>query len=144
MIRKRAEIYILKDGKIYIGTKSKEIEIPGGKVERGESPRDAAVRETLEEVGIKVKNIQNLANIPFVTKFPPGNKIQTRLTYSFKADFNGFDKRKWGAGPEGKLYPALVKIDKLIKYFNNKVKITKEQWEENQYNYTIKMLELVK
>jgi 8-oxo-dGTP pyrophosphatase MutT (NUDIX family) len=144
MIRKRAEIYVLKDGKVYIGTKGKEIEIPGGKVEKSESPRDAAVRETLEEVGIKVKNIQNLTNIPFVTKFPPGNKIPIRLTYSFKADFDGFDKRKWGSGPEGKLYPALIEIDKLIKYFKNKIKTIKEQWEKDQYKYTIKMLELIK
>lgn len=30
-------------------------EVPGGKVERGESPRDAAVREMREELGVRIK-----------------------------------------------------------------------------------------
>ncbi len=43
--------------------------IPGGKVESGESPEDAAKRETLEEAGIKIKIIPGseiVETYPFV------------------------------------------------------------------------------
>lgn len=36
-------------------------EFPGGKIERGESPEDCAVREVREEVGLTVKAVHRLA-----------------------------------------------------------------------------------
>lgn len=35
---------------------------PGGKVERGEEPRDAAIREVLEEVGIELDDVRPIGD----------------------------------------------------------------------------------
>ncbi len=146
MIRKRAELYILRDGKVYVGVQGNRLDIPGGGVLKGESPLDGAVRETLEEIGIKVKNIKKLADKPASLKFPPGSKYSGQLIYSFRADFDGVNKEKWGVGPEGKLHPATVDIGKLIKYFEKRISKTKphETWRIIFYNNTIEMLKLLK
>lgn len=140
MYRKRGELYILSNGKIYVGTRGKHIEIPGGKVEKGESPRDAAKRETLEEIGVKVKNIQKLANKPFTIKLPAGSEKSIQLTYSFRCEFDGFDKRTWGSGPEGKYHPVSIEINKLIKYFENSINSIKDEWRKQYYRNTINIL----
>lgn len=49
---------ITEDGKIILTKhKNRGWEIPGGKVEPGESPLEAAHRELLEETGVKVKDL---------------------------------------------------------------------------------------
>jgi 8-oxo-dGTP diphosphatase len=35
-------------------------DIPGGAVEKGETPRDAAMREAEEEIGVKVKEVEEV------------------------------------------------------------------------------------
>ncbi|MEX2286887.1 MAG: (deoxy)nucleoside triphosphate pyrophosphohydrolase [Planctomycetaceae bacterium] len=40
-------------------------EFPGGKCEPGESPRDCAVRECLEETGLRVEPLELLLSVPF-------------------------------------------------------------------------------
>ncbi len=48
----------LKDGKfLMVRNPKRGWEFPGGKVERGETPREAAMRECLEEAGAKLKNV---------------------------------------------------------------------------------------
>lgn len=44
-----------------------EISFPGGKIEECESPVDAAMRETWEELGIKKENIEILAELDYAT-----------------------------------------------------------------------------
>jgi len=39
---------------------------PGGKVEPGESPKEAAVRETKEEVGVEVTDLTKVGELEFV------------------------------------------------------------------------------
>jgi 8-oxo-dGTP diphosphatase len=56
-------VLILKDGKVLFGKrKSAHGEgtwaPPGGHLEYGETPEDCAIRETLEETGIQIKNIR--------------------------------------------------------------------------------------
>lgn len=58
---KVAAALIVRDGKILVGQRKKadshglKWEFPGGKVERGESPRDALARELEEELGIQAR-----------------------------------------------------------------------------------------
>ncbi|MBA2465390.1 MAG: NUDIX domain-containing protein [Nocardioidaceae bacterium] len=54
-----AAAVIVKDDRVLLGRRAKapfagEWEVPGGFVERGEHPSDAAVREVFEELGIEV------------------------------------------------------------------------------------------
>ncbi len=52
-------VIVIKDGKVLIGTRKDNSLVcgPGGHIEMGESPEEAASRETREEFGINVANI---------------------------------------------------------------------------------------
>lgn len=62
-------VIVIKDGKILVGTRKDNGLIcgPGGHVEIGETPEDAAVRETREEFGI---NIAELIPVAFIDGMP--------------------------------------------------------------------------
>ncbi|MFW6301667.1 MAG: NUDIX hydrolase [Bacillota bacterium] len=47
-------------------TQPGEISFPGGRVEKGETPSQAAIRETIEELGISMKNINPLGKLDFL------------------------------------------------------------------------------
>jgi 8-oxo-dGTP diphosphatase len=57
-----ADMYVIREGKFLVLTRSGSVGsgveyIPGGLVERGEDPRDAAIRETREETGLDVRDV---------------------------------------------------------------------------------------
>lgn len=63
-IRKAVRCYLIKDNKVVV-TKYKNgnkkegyYDIPGGKIEDGEIPRQTAIREMKEETGIDIKNLK--------------------------------------------------------------------------------------
>ena len=56
-------VFVIRNGKILLidkktGLGKGKVNGPGGKVEPGESPRDCAVREYREELGLTVSNLQ--------------------------------------------------------------------------------------
>lgn len=68
-IRKAVRCYLIKDNKVAV-TKYKQgnkkegyYDIPGGKIEEGESPKETAIREMKEETGLKVKNLKYKGNM---------------------------------------------------------------------------------
>ena len=63
-IRKAVRCYLVRDNKVVV-TKYKEgkkkagyYDIPGGKIEGGETPEQTAIREMKEETGLKIKNLK--------------------------------------------------------------------------------------
>ena len=56
-------------------------ELPGGKVDDGEQPEFAAVRECLEETGVKCRNLRSL-----VTYFPGLDNFNNRTSLFFSDD----------------------------------------------------------
>lgn len=63
-IRKAVRCFLIKDNKVVV-TKYKQgslkegyYDIPGGKIEEGEIPKQTAIREMKEETGIDVKNLR--------------------------------------------------------------------------------------
>ena len=68
-VRKAVRCYLIKDNKVVV-TKYKEsnkksgyYEIPGGKIEEGETSEQAAIREMKEETGLNVKNLKYKGNM---------------------------------------------------------------------------------
>lgn len=70
--RERAEMYALKDGKIY-GSKHDNgtFGVYGGGIDPGEDAATAAEREFMEEAGWKVKNVRPLPFDPLVKEWTP-------------------------------------------------------------------------
>ena len=63
-IRKAVRCYLIKDNKVVV-TKYKKgnrkegyYDIPGGKIEEGEIPKQTAIREMKEETGMDIKNLK--------------------------------------------------------------------------------------
>ena len=115
IIRKRAECWILQNGKLWVGVKNGKITIPGGTLEDDESPKVAAVRETKEEVGIKAVNLRLLCDDLVVRD--SWNGWTHAQTYSYQADFGGIDERVLGHGPEGSFHRVQMPIKKVENYF---------------------------
>mgnify|MGYP000491247489 FL=1 len=63
-IRKAVRCYLIKDYEVVvtkykIGNKKEGYyDIPGGKIEEGESPKQTAIREMKEETGIEIQNLK--------------------------------------------------------------------------------------
>jgi ADP-ribose pyrophosphatase YjhB (NUDIX family) len=126
--------FIIKDNKILVIRNKKEnrgLEIPGGHVERNETPEAALKRECLEEASVTIKDIRIsiLYEIldPQATKYPKrshqvfyiahtdeihhfveNEEIQERLFL----DYNEFKKMEWSQE-----YPDLV--DAVLKQIKN-------------------------
>ncbi len=63
-IRKAVRCYLIKDNEVVV-TKYKKgnkkegyYDIPGGKIEEGETPKQTAIREMQEETGIEIQNLK--------------------------------------------------------------------------------------
>jgi 8-oxo-dGTP diphosphatase len=69
--RERATLcFLIQDGQILLIRKKRglgagKINGPGGRIEPGEEPHECAVRETSEEVGLTVLNVQNRGELHF-------------------------------------------------------------------------------
>lgn len=64
-IRKAVRCYLIKDNKVVVikykqgNRKAGYYDIPGGKIEDGEIPKQTAIREMQEETGIDIKNLKH-------------------------------------------------------------------------------------
>lgn len=94
MVRHLTLMILKRDGKILLGTKKRgfgmgKINGVGGKVEPGETIREAAIRETFEEVGIRVNDCRDFGQVVFRELYFAG-KPETDVLHIFVSeDFSG-------------------------------------------------------
>jgi ADP-ribose pyrophosphatase len=101
----RAGVVIVRNGSILLTRQYRFLknalswEIPGGKVEKSESPETAAARECQEETGVIVRNLRQLA-----VYYPGLDNVQNRTTIfwtndwdegEFKADKSEIEEIHW-------------------------------------------------
>ncbi len=88
--------------------------VPGGRVEIGESPLDAAVRETLEETGIRVTGVSALAHTTYIRQ-----RDKSKATVSFIFEAGQWEGALLPADPDGLVIQAcFVPIDKALRLMN--------------------------
>lgn len=88
-IESRHVLVVIKQGEQWLLTKHtiRGIEFPGGKAEPGESIEQAAVRETMEETGVTIKNIHSFAEYVVFTDPPFSKAVFTGEITDVKKDF---------------------------------------------------------
>ena len=106
MGRLRAQAIVIKDDKILllktrIGDRE-DYELPGGGIEEGETPEDAAIRELFEETGIKGEVVRLASkyyngfaeeyNYSFLVKMVEGNLTQQ---YNIEGEKNYIQAVEW-------------------------------------------------
>ena len=100
--RLRSEVLIHKDGKVLLTVNPSESGVwhglPGGGVEEGQTPEEAAIAESLEEVGIKVKNLRDSGETQVKEGYLARKGQEHRQTayrgsktHLFEADFDAHD-----------------------------------------------------
>lgn len=97
----RAVLSFIRDsGKLLLIHKKKglgagKINAPGGRIAPGETPRQAAIRETIEEVHMEPKNPQKRGELFF--QFKDGYKLHGEVFFS--TEFTGTPDETEEAGP---------------------------------------------
>lgn len=129
-VRNAVRSFVIVDGKVLCIKYKKEnigyIDIPGGKIEYGETSIEAAIREVREETGIEVNNLEEVGNViieypdrtynmnVFVTSDYSGNVRNTAENDAFFIDIEDLLK-------EEKRYAITYLLDNEFKNdFNNR------------------------
>ncbi|MBP2031710.1 8-oxo-dGTP pyrophosphatase MutT (NUDIX family) [Clostridium algifaecis] len=104
-----------------------DICLPGGKIEKGESPEKAAVRETMEELNLTRQSIDfigdmdyvvtpfNFIMFPFVSRLNSQKEIvpnETEVDHIFKVPLKFFIETK----PDSYELPVVQKLDEKFPY----------------------------
>ena len=113
---------------------------PGGGVEKGQSLEDAAKMESLEELGVEIKNpvliTKDTYEVDWHTMFAAGipmtSKIKERMKYFrgqkihfMKAEYVGINKKYYGRDNDA-MKPVVITKQKLIK------ELRKNSWTVNR------------
>ena len=76
-----------RDGKFLVvfSAKDRNVSLPGGGIEKGETPEQAIYREFLEEAGYKVKSAEEVVRVHSYWNFQTGKRVE-RFAYIFAVE----------------------------------------------------------
>ncbi len=83
--------FVIQDGEVLLIEKKRGVgeglyNGPGGKVEEGESLRNAAIRETVEETGVAPEDIEKVGELEFIFGEDPFHFVHVFKAYSFSGN----------------------------------------------------------
>lgn len=100
LIKRDGEIHLLFEKRAFtLRNQPGEISFPGGRIEKGESPREAAIRETAEEILISEREIEIYSEGDFVVN--PYAAIIYTFVGEIKKDFD-------------KISPSVDEVEKVF------------------------------
>jgi 8-oxo-dGTP pyrophosphatase MutT (NUDIX family) len=156
--RQRSEVYIIK-GKTLVVGKPKAWHgyiIPGGGIDKGETPIEAAQREALEEIGVNVKNLKFISTLK-IEYTKPVKQIKGKMGryieqlyknwqgaefHTYIGKFDGYNTSKWGQEIDS--YNTLeVPFEKVSNFFKkeaNKMEKTTDIYNYEKMKYVYKIL----
>jgi 8-oxo-dGTP pyrophosphatase MutT (NUDIX family) len=134
--RSRVEVYILnhEQKKLVVGrwVDNEFIDVPGGGIDEFKNMLDAVKQETLEELGVEIKNISKLDVQPYkldwYEKQEEGKeldqfekekmkKYRGLITHFYLADFVKFNNKILGRDAGSMMNPEFMKIKDIIQCF---------------------------
>lgn len=123
-IRKAVRSYLIKDNKILVikytlGSNKDYIDIPGGKIEDGETPEETSIREFKEETGIVIKKQEYKGN--FITEYPDRiYDMETFIVTEFEGEIQNFEENTsmWIDLNQIDLIKKKLPNFEIIKYLN--------------------------
>lgn len=76
-----AAVAFVRDGRVFTVRKAgtRRFMLVGGKLEPGESARDAAIRETSEEIGVRVADCELIGDFESETANEPGHVLHSTV-----------------------------------------------------------------
>lgn len=105
-LRKKIKVVEAAGGLVYNGKKeilfirrNKKWDLPKGKIEKGETHEEAAIREVMEETGIKELEIREFIKTTYHV-FTRHNKFRLKITYWYEM-FSDYDGALTPQGNEG-------------------------------------------
>ncbi len=90
---------------------------PKGNIEEGETPEEAALREVLEETGVRGRILQDLGEISYRYRFR-GKPIFKTVRYYLMEYVEGEPRPSWEV-KDAKFYPV-HEVEEVIKYKGDK------------------------
>ena len=157
--RKRAEIYILHNNNLVVGKANEGFvgyNIPGGGVDEGEKPIDAAKRESLEEIGVKVKNLKSIKTLKRIEYSIPTDVPQQQINhfknlikkykgaefYTFIGEYNGHVKQFRVS--EMDTYKTIeITISEAINFYSKPINFN-DNYAKKKATYVVEILNMIK
>ena len=135
--------FVFKDNK-FLQTETREgerwfrqLDVPGGHIDEGETPEEAGIRETLEETGVRIKNTRLVAYIkitshgekPEILKYP----FPTSYILFYLCDFESEEPFEGNEETHGRVWLPFDEFEKSKWCVENKVFLEEVMKSLNKY-----------